>query len=104
MASAAVQHPLTGEDFGSARHPEPLPLTDDPQKTTNFPTVPKHDVEAELNFYKDKGDGLPPPPQYVDPLAASKAEQAAVDTRTVTVKDVRGEEHLYSLDGRRSSC
>ncbi|RMZ91607.1 hypothetical protein DV736_g1165, partial [Chaetothyriales sp. CBS 134916] len=60
------------------------------------PSVTKRDVKTTLNYYKDPGDGSPPPPTY-----AGKPESYDRPTHPleVTVHDVRGEVDKYTLDG-----
>lgn len=57
--------------------------------------VPKHDVNASLNFYEPNADGSPPPPTYVDKPETYRQQR---DTHQILIKDVAGEEDKYSLD------
>ena len=69
-------------------------LTDHNQAGPNTSYRP-HDVLAEFNYYKDAADGQLPPPYYV-----TKPESLgfSLDTKTVTVRDIRGDEDRYTLD------
>lgn len=53
------------------------------------------DVVAEFNYYKDPGDGSPPAPSYV---GKPETYERPVETRTMVVHDIRGEEDRYTLD------
>ena len=51
---------------------------------------------ADFNYYKDPGDGSPPAPSYV---GKPETYERPADTRAMLVRDIRGEENKYSLDG-----
>ena len=61
-----------------------------------MPEPASNDLAAEFNYYKDPGDGSPPPP-----LVVGKPEtyERPAETRTMLVHNIRGEEDKYSLDG-----
>ena len=54
-----------------------------------------HDVVAEFNYYKDPGDGSLPAPTYI---GKPETYDRPVETRTMVVHDIRGEEDKYTLD------
>lgn len=92
MAAAAVQTPFTSESFRSINKTEFQPQL--AQKAA-WQTVPKHDVETTLNYFKANEDGSPPHPTYVD---RPETYDRPVEPHTVTVKDLAGEEDQYTLD------
>lgn len=53
------------------------------------------DVIAEFNYYKDPGDGSPPPPSIV---GKPETYERPAETITHVVYDIRGEEDKYTLD------
>uniref|UniRef100_A0A0B7JZR1 Amino acid permease/ SLC12A domain-containing protein n=1 Tax=Bionectria ochroleuca TaxID=29856 RepID=A0A0B7JZR1_BIOOC len=55
----------------------------------------KRDVRTILNYHKDNEDGSPPRPTYVDRPDSYERPYSSHDA---TIHDVRGEEHLYTLD------
>lgn len=84
MASTAVHQP--------AGHPTTFePLTAEKDIRSN-----KQDVHTKLNYYKDPGDGSEPPAAYVG--KPETYERMPLEPTTVTVHDIRGEEHLHTLD------
>jgi len=91
MAAAAVQNHL----------PSGLGL-DNPQqfqsqidtKSSSAPSE-RRDVDTVLNYYKAPEDGSPPHPTYVD---RPETYDRPIEPRDVTVRDIRGQDHLYSLD------
>lgn len=87
MASAAVQHPS-----GHSTSFEPLATQVQENKV---PEVQKHHVQTALNYYKDAGDGSPPPPSYV---GKPETYERPVSPLDVQIYDVRGEEDKYDLD------
>ncbi|EHK23750.1 uncharacterized protein TRIVIDRAFT_55809 [Trichoderma virens Gv29-8] len=59
-------------------------------------SIPKHDVNTILNFFKDNEDGSPPEPSYV-----GKPEtfiNRPIASHQVTINDIAGEEDKYTLD------
>lgn len=91
MAAAAVQLP-TAHDLAQA----PFEPQVQESSSTIPPTARKHDVETTLNFYQENEDGSPPKPTYID---RPETYDRPVATAKVTVKDIRGEEDQYKLDG-----
>lgn len=83
MASADVQHQPSA------------PHTFDTVGTTfdTKPTSLGKDVQTELNYYLDTG--APPEPAYV---GKPESYNRPVDTRKVTIHDVRGRESQTHLD------
>lgn len=61
--------------------------------------VPKpqevHNVVADFHYYKDPGDGTPPPPNIA---GQPETYRKAPETRSLTVHDIRGTEDQYTLD------
>lgn len=55
----------------------------------------KHDVVTELYYYKDPGDGSEPAPSYVGKPETYVRPHV---TQQVTVRDITGDEDLYTLD------
>ena len=53
------------------------------------------DVVTDFNYYKDPGDGSLPAPSYV---GKPETYERPVETRTMVVHDIRGEEDKYTLD------
>ncbi|CAK7231115.1 hypothetical protein SBRCBS47491_007821 [Sporothrix bragantina] len=62
--------------------------------TSPVPGQPHH-VQTTLHYYKPNADGSPPHVTYYDRPETYHRE---VETHTVTVHDVRGEENKYTLD------
>ncbi|KIX06074.1 uncharacterized protein Z518_04048 [Rhinocladiella mackenziei CBS 650.93] len=87
MASAAVQQP-----GGHSTSFEPLTT---PLKGAPASQQEKHQVHTQLNYYKDPGDGSPPPPSYVGKPESYERPTEPLD---VTIYDIRGEEQNYNLD------
>lgn len=54
-----------------------------------------HDVITTFNYYKDPGDGSPPPPNDV---SKPESYHQPVETRSAIVHDIRGTEDQYTLD------
>ncbi|KIX97415.1 uncharacterized protein Z520_06867 [Fonsecaea multimorphosa CBS 102226] len=84
MATAAVQH-APGNAIGHVV--EPLAA-----KTTK---PAKHDVTAEVYYYKDPGDGTPPEPSYVGKPNSYLRPHVA---QSVVIHDVSGDEDKYTID------
>lgn len=90
MASAAVQLPPTAPHLSSDSTFNPT------IKASEKPVSPAaRDVVTELNYYLDPKDGSEPAPSYV---GKPETYIRPVDTRTVTVHDVRGREEETHLD------
>lgn len=53
------------------------------------------DVTTEFNYYKDPGDGSPPPPSIV---GKPETYERPAESITHVVHDIRGEEDKYTLD------
>ncbi|KAL8677003.1 MAG: hypothetical protein Q9186_006538 [Xanthomendoza sp. 1 TL-2023] len=53
------------------------------------------DINTEFTYYKDPGDGSPPPLSYV---GRPETYKRPVETQTHVVHDIRGEEDVYTLD------
>ena len=87
MASAAVHQPQ-----GHSTSFEPVSAK--VQTASSTPTKPHH-VNTSLNYHKDPADGSEPAPSYV---GKPESYERPVEPLDVTVHDVRGEEHKYSLD------
>jgi hypothetical protein len=85
MATAAVINPSST--------PTHTPQTT--QSSTATKTGPQ-DVNTMLHYYKPNEDGSPPHPTYVD-RPETYGRPFAV--HPVTVRDVRGRENEYTLDG-----
>jgi hypothetical protein len=56
----------------------------------------KRDVPTTLNYYKDPRDGSKPPAAYVG--RPETYDRLPLETTPVTVHDIRGEEHVHTLD------
>lgn len=54
-----------------------------------------HDVITAFNYYKDPGDGGPPPPIIVN---QPQTYQQPAETHSAIVHDIRGTEDQYTLD------
>ncbi|KFY38846.1 hypothetical protein V494_04174 [Pseudogymnoascus sp. VKM F-4513 (FW-928)] len=87
MASAAVQHAVGGHGT--------LGQVIEPLAPKEGAKVGKHDVETELNYYQDPGDGSKPVPYYVG--QPNTYERPTVAQKTV-IHDITGEEEKYTLD------
>jgi len=84
MATAAVQYsPVTP----SGPQVQPLRASENSYKP--------HNVQATLFYYKDPGDGSPPPPTYIG--KPETFERPSVPLETV-VTDIAGKEKDYTLD------
>jgi hypothetical protein len=90
MAAAAVQIPSTSDTIKEPFHPQIVESSAVPASAR------KHDVQTTLNFHKDNEDGSPPAPTYVD---RPETYNRPFTTHPVSIKDVRGEEDRYTLDG-----
>lgn len=93
MAAAAVQSAIPDSGFSSVHGVQFQPQL---AQQTGYKSIPKHDIDTILNFFKDNEDGSPPEPAYV-----GKPEtfiKRPVDERKVTIRDVAGEEDKYTLD------
>jgi hypothetical protein len=86
MATATVQQPVQ-HIFDSNPQTTPLSAIDNKPK--------KHNVEAELNFFKPNEDGSPPAPAYV---GKPETYERPSETHKVTIHDVTGDEENYTLD------
>lgn len=100
MAAAAVQHIPSTESWTAGinvggRTQAPLKVVSGNNDSANPQEVPKHDVAAELNYFKANEDGSPPHPTYVD---RPETYERPVETHKVTVHDVAGREDEFSLD------
>lgn len=72
------------------------PLT--PSAPAAKPPAPqRHHVPTSLNYYRDPGDGSEPAPAYV---GKPESYELPTEALPVTVRDIRGEEAAYSLDGQ----
>jgi hypothetical protein len=94
MASAAVQHPLGSEHFGTTNDHYGQPTTavnSNPKKISYKP----RDVTTIFNYFKDNEDGSPPHPSYVGKPETYYRPTAPLQT---TVHDIRGSEDKYTLD------
>jgi hypothetical protein len=87
MATAAVQQPSSVPTYSH----QIINST-----ATASPTPKPHDVETILNYHKPNEDGSPPHPTYVD---RPETYERPVEPHKVTVRDVTGKEHEYTLDG-----
>jgi hypothetical protein len=85
MATAAVINPSSA--------PTHTPQTI--QLSTATKTGPQ-DVNTVLHYYKPNEDGSPPHPTYVD---RPETYDRPTEVHPVTVRDVRGRENEYTLDG-----
>ncbi|RMZ88612.1 hypothetical protein DV736_g4158, partial [Chaetothyriales sp. CBS 134916] len=83
MATAAVQH-VQATALGHVV--EPLAQEHRPAK---------HNVAAELYYYKDPGDGTPPAPSYVGKPSTYLRPHV---TQNVVIHDISGDEDKYTLD------
>lgn len=90
MAAAAVQHSLVPGGIGLVS-----PQQQTEQLSTLAQYTDKRDVRTVLNYHKDNEDGSPPRPTYVDRPDSYERPYSSHDA---TIHDVRGEEHLYTLD------
>ena len=94
MASAAVQHSIGSEHFGTsnehyAQHTAAVPAT---VKTNSYQP---RDVTTIFNYYKDNEDGSPPHPSYV---GRPETYYRPTVPLKATVHDIRGSEDKYTLD------
>jgi hypothetical protein len=78
FSSGSVGRTQLGVDFG-----------------TKTPTTGLRDVHTELHYYKDNEDGSPPHPTYID---RPETYERPFETHPVTVHDVRGRDHEFTLD------
>ncbi|KAF1808360.1 hypothetical protein P152DRAFT_517613 [Eremomyces bilateralis CBS 781.70] len=85
MAAAAVQH-APGSALGQVVEPFA-------QENTLKPA--KHDVSAELYYYKENEDGSPPDPTYVGKPSTYLRPHT---TENFVIHDVAGEEEKYTID------
>jgi hypothetical protein len=87
MATAAVQTPQSTPSFAHQIL----------NTTTSATTFSKpHDVDTVLHYHKPNADGSPPKPTYVD---RPETYERPSEVHPVTVRDVRGKEEDYTLDG-----
>ncbi|KAJ4861758.1 hypothetical protein N5P37_002567 [Trichoderma harzianum] len=93
MAAAAVQSAIPSSGFNSVQGVQFQPQLD--QQTT-YKSIPKHDVNTILNFFKDNEDGSPPAPTYVG--KPETYTNRPIASHQVTIHDVAGEEDKYTLD------
>jgi hypothetical protein len=94
MASAAVQHSLGSEHFGTSNDHYGQHTTVLNSTTKNNSYQPR-DVTTIFNYFKDNEDGSPPHPSYV-----GKPEtyyRPTVPLQAI-VRDIRGSEDKYTLD------
>jgi hypothetical protein len=87
MATAAVQQPQSTTSFSH----QILSST-----TSATPISKPQDVDTVLHYYKPNADGSPPRPTYVD---RPETYERPSEAHPVTVRDVRGKEQDYTLDG-----
>ncbi|WPH04500.1 Hypothetical protein R9X50_00739100 [Acrodontium crateriforme] len=89
MATAAVQL-APGHSFA----------TNQVDAKLNQPTkLEKHDVLADLFYYKDPGDGSEPRPTYVGSVMVKpETYERPFETQQSVVHDISGEEDKYTLD------
>ena len=87
MATAAVQQPLSTPSYspGQALKSASKPSNQEAQ-----------DVDTILKYYKPNADGSPPAPTYVD---RPETYNRPSEEHNVTVRDVRGRESEFTLDG-----
>lgn len=92
MAAAAVHNPLSSSGLGLDN-----PQQFQSQVDTSLVSAQgeRKDVKTVLNYYKAAEDGSPPHPTYIN---RPETYERPIEPRDVTVKDIRGEDHLYSLD------
>lgn len=86
MATAAVQHPQSAPSFTHQ-------VLDTAAQT---PPSESQDVKTTLNYYKPNADGSPPHPTYV---GRPETYDRPIEPHTATIRDVRGQESAYTLDG-----
>jgi hypothetical protein len=86
MATAAVISPSSA--------PTHTPQTT--QSTINTSKPGPQDVNTVLHYHKPNEDGSPPHPTYVD---RPETYDRPTEVHPVTVRDVRGREREYTLDG-----
>lgn len=86
MASAAVSLPSGRNSSVHVQKPFPVTSSEKP-----------HNVQTILNYYKDPGDGSPPPPTYAG--RPETYNNKPVEPTPVTVTDISGHELDYTLDG-----
>jgi hypothetical protein len=86
MATAAVISPSSA-------------TTHTPQTTQSTATTNKtgpHDVDTVLHYHKPNEDGSPPHPTYID---RPETFNRPTEVHPVTVRDIRGREKDFTLDG-----
>ena len=86
MATAAVISPSSAP-------------THTPQTVQSSSSTINHgpqDVQTVLNYFKPNEDGSPPHPTYTD---RPETYDRPVETHPVTVRDIRGREKDFTLDG-----
>lgn len=97
MASAAVQqrsgHTTSFEPLIPVQHPSSTITTTTGSSSSYIP----HDVHTSLNYYKEPADGSAPHPSIVGKPETYDRPSDPVD---VVVRDVRGKEAEFSLDGQ----
>lgn len=78
--------------------PTPI-LNDTASRDVNFQglPIPRGPVKAQLSFYKAPEDGSPPH-NYVEPLPGVPQRNWGDDWTEVTLEDLRGKEHNFTLD------
>jgi hypothetical protein len=86
MATAAVISP--------SPTPAHTPQTLSSSSTTH--TLGPQDVQTVLHYFKPNEDGTPPHPAYAD---RPETYDRPVETHPVTVRDIRGHEKDFTLDG-----
>lgn len=86
MATAAVIQPSSAPTYA--------PQTS--QSSTTASNNGPQDVQTVLHYHKPNEDGSPPHPTYVD---RPETYERPFERHPVTVRDVRGREKDYTLDG-----
>ncbi len=94
MASAAVQHSLGSEHFGtSGDHYGQHVTAVTPTPKTNL--YQPRDITTTFNYFKENEDGSPPHPSYVGKPETYYRPTVPLQA---TVHDIRGSEDKYTLD------
>jgi hypothetical protein len=94
MASAAVQHSIGSEHFGTSNE-HYFQHTTTVSTTTETNSYQPRDVPTIFNYYKDNEDGSPPHPSYV---GRPETYYRPTVPLKATVHDIRGSEDNYTLD------
>ncbi|UNI18461.1 hypothetical protein JDV02_004729 [Purpureocillium takamizusanense] len=93
MAATAIHNPVSVPSFVPDQGNVTAPRIG---QSVRGRTVPKHDVQTVLNYFKENEDGTPPHPTYVD---RPETYDRPVERHTVTITDIAGDESNYTLDG-----